>query len=106
VFNAFRLYTLDDGQTYLLMDLSVNAKSELYATIRMWATVFVFVYPLGIPVLYLVSWSPRKHKCPLGTVQLPLDATGRRTMYQRRGECLCFAVVTRRRWQLLPEKVK
>jgi hypothetical protein len=45
VFNAFRVYTLDDGTCFLLRDLSINCKSALYGKVKAWAGFFILVYP-------------------------------------------------------------
>jgi hypothetical protein len=61
VFNAFRTYTFDDGTCYLLRDLSISCTSPTYATIRGWALVMVFLYPLGIPAFYFVLLYRARH---------------------------------------------
>jgi hypothetical protein len=52
-FMTVRLYTLDNGETYMVEDLSINANSATYAWVQGWALAFIPVYPLGIPLYYL-----------------------------------------------------
>ena len=44
----------DDGKSYLKADYSVSCHSEEYKVYVAYATFMIFVYPVGIPVLYFI----------------------------------------------------
>jgi len=52
IFQAFDCDHLDDGKSYLRADYSIDCSSSEYNFIVVWARVFIFVYPLGIPICY------------------------------------------------------
>ena len=60
IFKTFPCYNADpDGsastsQLYMRADYSISCSSQRYQFAVVWAAVMVFVYPVGIPLLYFV----------------------------------------------------
>lgn len=53
-FSAFDCATLDNGKQYLRVDYSISCDTNYYGLVRACATVAVLIYPIGIPLLYVV----------------------------------------------------
>ena len=49
---TFSCQTFDDGTSSLTVDPSVSCQNDTYFAYRAYAILMVFVYPVGIPVLY------------------------------------------------------
>ncbi|CAM9952041.1 unnamed protein product, partial [Hapterophycus canaliculatus] len=58
IFKMFSCETLADGKTYLRADYSIECDSSKHQIMRAYAAVMIFVYPLGIPLIYaaLLFW--------------------------------------------------
>ncbi|CAM9726665.1 unnamed protein product, partial [Hapterophycus canaliculatus] len=58
IFQTFSCETLADGKTYLRADYSIECDSSKHHAMRVYAAVMIFVYPLGIPLIYvaLLFW--------------------------------------------------
>ena len=54
IFATFGCQTLDDPDEtrFLLADMQVDCKTPFHGAVQIWAGVMIFVYPLGLPVLY------------------------------------------------------
>ncbi|CAM9683378.1 unnamed protein product, partial [Choristocarpus tenellus] len=52
IFQTFACETLEDDKTYLRADYSLECTSDRHQAFQVYATVMIFVYPLGIPMLY------------------------------------------------------
>lgn len=52
VFQTFVCDDLDDGMSFLRADYSIVCSTARHAAYRAYASVMVFVYPVGIPVFY------------------------------------------------------
>jgi len=53
IFSAFICEDFDDGTSLLRTDYSIDCKQNEYKPIYSYALIMVFVYPLGIPFLYM-----------------------------------------------------
>lgn len=52
VFRMFACEELDDGNYYLRADYDIECDSRQHRALQLYATVMIFVYPVGIPALY------------------------------------------------------
>jgi len=52
IFEFFICDELDDGQRYLGVDYSINCEAPMHRLMQGYATVMLFVYPFGAPLLY------------------------------------------------------
>lgn len=52
VFKAFSCEKLEDGVKYLRADYRIDCDSNKHKSMQLYAGLMIFVYPLGIPLLY------------------------------------------------------
>ena len=52
VFQTFSCDSLDDGKSYLRADYSIECYNKKHAAYKIYASVMIFVYPIGIPALF------------------------------------------------------
>ncbi|CAM9123034.1 unnamed protein product, partial [Choristocarpus tenellus] len=52
IFQTFACEELEDGKTYLRADYSLECTSDRHQAFQAYAAIMIFVYPLGIPILY------------------------------------------------------
>ena len=52
ILSTFQCFALDDGSSMMRSDLSVNCDSDQYARVWYFTAGMVFIYPLGVPLLY------------------------------------------------------
>lgn len=52
VFQAFACERLDDGREYLRVDYRIECDSSKHRSFQVFAGIMIFVYPVGIPLLY------------------------------------------------------
>ena len=57
IFSSFVCENFDDGSSYLRSDYSVDCDSSDYTSIYSLAIIMIFVYPIGIPLMALISKS-------------------------------------------------
>ena len=64
IFQTFQCYTLDDdeGSSFLRADFSVDCSTYVHGLMRSYAILMVFVYPIGMPVLYVYLLNVRYGK--------------------------------------------
>merc|ERR1712065_19992 len=51
----------EPGQTYMMSDLSVKLDDPKYKTMAWFAGIFIFVYVIGIPALYILILYKKRH---------------------------------------------
>ena len=58
VFKVFFCESLDDGESYLRADYRISCSSSRHRAMQVYAGLMVFVYPVGIPLVYaaLLFW--------------------------------------------------
>ncbi|CAN0196399.1 unnamed protein product [Ectocarpus sp. 12 AP-2014] len=58
IFQTFSCETLDDGKTYLRVDYRIDCDSSKHLAMEIYAGLMIFVYPIGIPLVYaaLLFW--------------------------------------------------
>jgi len=65
IFQTFSCHKLDNGESYMRADYSIDCDSGEYTTAQVWAGLMIFVYPIGIPLLYFILlFSKRKDLNP------------------------------------------
>ncbi|CAM9202855.1 unnamed protein product [Ectocarpus sp. 8 AP-2014] len=52
IFQTFSCETLDDGVTYLRADYRIDCDSSKHLAMEIYAGLMIFVYPIGIPLVY------------------------------------------------------
>ncbi|CAN0594056.1 unnamed protein product, partial [Ectocarpus sp. 12 AP-2014] len=52
IFQTFSCETLDDGKTYLRADYRIDCDSSKHLAMEIYAGLMIFVYPIGIPLVY------------------------------------------------------
>ena len=60
VFQTFACETLDDGIQYLRADYTIHCTDAKHRAFEVYAGIMVFVYPVGIPLLYAVLLFQRR----------------------------------------------
>lgn len=58
IFKMFFCETLDDGERYLRADYRISCNSSKHQAMQIYAGLMIFVYPVGIPLIYaaLLFW--------------------------------------------------
>lgn len=54
VLNTFECETMASGDTFMHMDYTTQCQTYRHKLMRIYAGVFIFIYPLGIPTMYFV----------------------------------------------------
>ena len=54
VFQMFACEDLDDGKNYLRTDYRIECDSRKHKALKIYSSIMVLIYPLGIPLLYAV----------------------------------------------------
>ena len=62
IFSSFVCEDFDDGSSYLRADYSVDCDSSDYTSIYSLAIIMIFVYPIGIPLMYLIMLYKNREK--------------------------------------------
>lgn len=52
IFQVFQCETFDDGQSYLVADLSINCNAPERSAYVTYGILMIFLYPIGIPLVY------------------------------------------------------
>ena len=66
MFQAFSCYSFDSGEHVLKADLGIDCDASNRPAIVTYAVVMVFVYPIGITLMYaILLWRQRKAICPI-----------------------------------------
>ena len=66
IFGVFSCKQYDSDDTvpgegiFMTQDLSISCESQRYATMRLYAILMIFVYPVGIPLFYLYALNRAK----------------------------------------------
>jgi predicted metal-dependent TIM-barrel fold hydrolase len=67
------------GDAFLYQDYTVSCNSKRYKLYKIYAIVMVFVYPIGIPLLYVaVLYKAKMHIAPSDVVALAEDIVRRK----------------------------
>jgi hypothetical protein len=67
IFHMFQCQTLHDHEAWHVDDFDVDCNSGEYTAFYAIAMVFVFIYPIGIPVgLFILLWRDEQHDAELG----------------------------------------
>jgi hypothetical protein len=53
--------SFDDGSKYLVADLSIECDGATYQANVAFASLMVFIYPLGVPALFLWLLASKRH---------------------------------------------
>ena len=82
VFRTFACERFDDGEEFLRADLSLDCGAPLHATMFYYGIVTLFVYPLGVPLLFwALLWRHRAQfaQVPLAVYIMPATPLESRT---------------------------
>ncbi|CAN0459726.1 unnamed protein product, partial [Hapterophycus canaliculatus] len=60
VFKTFACETLEDDVEYLRADYRINCADPKHKAIQVYASIMIFVYPVGIPLLYAILLFQRR----------------------------------------------
>ena len=61
-FSTFDCHVLDNGESWLRADYSVDCNSSTHATYRFIAVFFLLLYPFGVPLIFLGLLRMNKHQ--------------------------------------------
>jgi len=89
IFSTFACKEFDEGfGTYLKVDYSIHCESNEHATYKLYAYLMIFVYPIGIPMLYYRLLRDVADKLDPGqrefTLELKSEAAGQEKALEER----------------------
>lgn len=62
IFQSFACETFDDGNSYLIADYSINCDTPEHSFYIAYASIMVLIYPVGVPLTYLILLRLEKDK--------------------------------------------
>eukprot|EP00617_Octactis_speculum_P026309 CAMPEP_0185755014 /NCGR_PEP_ID=MMETSP1174-20130828/13561_1 /TAXON_ID=35687 /ORGANISM="Dictyocha speculum, Strain CCMP1381" /LENGTH=758 /DNA_ID=CAMNT_0028433427 /DNA_START=174 /DNA_END=2447 /DNA_ORIENTATION=+ len=61
VLGVFNCYSVGSGTSFMHADYSTECETPVHDLMRIYAGIFVFVYPIGIPAMYLAILYRKRH---------------------------------------------